>query len=90
MGLVIASQLCVRPRISSSVLGLMWSVLERRRGQLSRIFLPSSIPLIFANRKSAVVGDALLGVFVTPVDLFDALKFNGAHLFSFVSLLHRI
>ena len=34
----------------------------------------------FDLRESAVVEDALLSVFVTRVDVFDALEFDGAHL----------
>jgi condensin complex subunit 3 len=37
----------------------------------------------FDLRESAVVEDALLSVFVTRVDVFDALEFDGAHLFLF-------
>ena len=44
----------------------------------------------FDLRESAVAEDALLSVFVTRVDVFDALEFDGAHLFSLVSLSHRI
>jgi condensin complex subunit 3 len=44
----------------------------------------------FDLRESAVVEDALLSVFVTRVDVFDALEFDGAHLFSLVSLSHSI
>jgi condensin complex subunit 3 len=39
--------------------------------------------------ESAVVEDALLSVFVTRVDVFDALEFDGAHFLSLVSF-HRI
>ena len=35
----------------------------------------------FDLRESAVVEDALLSVFVTRVDVFDALEIDGAHLF---------
>jgi len=34
----------------------------------------------FDLRESAVVEDALLSVFVTRIDIFDALEFDGAHL----------
>jgi condensin complex subunit 3 len=34
----------------------------------------------FDLRESAVVEDALLSVFVTRVDVFDALEFDGAHI----------
>jgi condensin complex subunit 3 len=44
----------------------------------------------FDLRESAVVEDALLSVFVTRVDVFDALEFDGAHLFSLVSSSHNI
>ena len=34
----------------------------------------------FDLRESAVVEDALLSVFVTRIDIFDALEFDGAHI----------
>ena len=42
----------------------------------------------FDLRESAVVEDALLSVFVTRVDVFDALEFDGTHLFSL--FLHQM
>jgi condensin complex subunit 3 len=36
----------------------------------------------FDLHESAVVEDALLSVFVMHIDVFDALKFDGAHLLS--------
>lgn len=41
----------------------------------------------FDLRESAVVEDALLSVFVTRVDVFDALEFDGAYLLSLVSFI---
>ena len=44
----------------------------------------------FGLRESAVVEDALLSMFIMRVDVFDALEFDGTHLFSLVSLSHSI
>jgi condensin complex subunit 3 len=38
----------------------------------------------FDLRESEVVEDALLSVFVTRVDIFDALEFDGAYLLAFI------
>jgi condensin complex subunit 3 len=45
---------------------------------------------VFDLRESAVVEDALLSVFVTHVDVFDALEFDGAHLLSLMPSSHSI
>jgi condensin complex subunit 3 len=44
----------------------------------------------FDLRESAVVEDALLSVFVTRVDVFDALEFDGTYIFSLISSSHSI
>jgi len=41
-------------------------------------------------RKKTIVEDALLSVFVTHVGVFDALEFDGAHLFSLMRSSHSI
>jgi condensin complex subunit 3 len=38
----------------------------------------------FDLRESEVVEDALLSIFVTRVDIFDALEFDGAHLLAVI------